>query len=71
MILKSFIQISTKTKGFEMELGVKSKCYVFIFSLQSISLPLGLALGSPIFPSGCEGKLGVALESLQGLRDLT
>ena len=32
---------------------------------------LGLALGSPIFPSGCEGKLGVALESLQGLRDLT
>ena len=30
-------------------------------------LPLGLALGSPIFPSGCEGKLGVALESLQGL----
>ena len=33
--------------------------------------PLGLALGSPIFPSGCEGKLGVALESLQGLRDLT
>ena len=39
--------------------------------LHSISLPLGLALGSPIFPSGCEGKLGVALESLQGLRDLT
>ena len=36
-----------------------------------LSLPLGLALGRPIFPSGCEGKLGVALESLQGLRDLT
>ena len=36
-----------------------------------LSLPLGLTLGSPIFPSGCEGKLGVALESLQGLRDLT
>ena len=36
-----------------------------------LSLPLGLALGSPIFPSGCEGKLGVALESLQGPRDLT
>ena len=33
-----------------------------------ICLPLGLALGSPIFPSGCEGKLGVALESLQGRR---
>ena len=31
-----------------------------------LSLPLGLALESPIFPSGCEGKLGVALESLQG-----
>ena len=31
----------------------------------------GLAVGSPIFPSGCEGKLGVALESLQGRRDLT
>ena len=27
--------------------------------------------GAAIFPSGCEGKLGVALESLQGLRDLT
>ena len=38
---------------------------------KGVSLPLGLALGSPIFPSGCEGKLGVALESLQGLRDLT
>ena len=31
-----------------------------------LSLPLGLALGSPLVPSGCEGKLGVALESLQG-----
>ena len=36
-----------------------------------LSLPLGLALGSPIFPSGCEGNLGVALGSLQGRRDLT
>ena len=36
-----------------------------------LSLPLGLALGIPIFPSCCEGKLGVALESLQGPRDLT
>ena len=33
-----------------------------------LSLPLGLALGSPIFPSGCERKLGVALESPQGRR---
>ena len=31
---------------------------------------LGLALGSRIFPSSCEGKLGVALGSLQGRRDL-
>ena len=47
--------------------------WVFFFFLYDgdLSLPLGLALGSPIFPSGCEGKLGVALESLQGLRDLT
>ena len=29
-------------------------------------LPLGLALGSPIFPWSWEGKLGVLLESLQG-----
>ena len=36
-----------------------------------LRLPLGLALGSPIFPSSCEGKLGFALESLQGPRDLT
>ena len=39
----------------------------FLCVSDSVSLPLGLALGSPIFPSGCEGKLGVALESLQGL----
>ena len=38
---------------------------------RNLRLPLGLALGSPIFASDCEGKLGVALESLQGLRDLT
>ena len=38
---------------------------------KELDMTLGLALGSPIFPSGCEGKLGVALESLQGLRDLT
>ena len=31
-----------------------------------LRLPLGLALGSPNFPSSCEGKLGVALWSLQG-----
>ena len=36
-----------------------------------LRLPLGLGLGSPNFPSSCEGKLGFALESLQGRRDLT
>ena len=35
-----------------------------------LRLPLELALGSPILPSSCEGKLGVALESQQGPRDL-
>ena len=30
------------------------------FETGDLSLPLGLALGSPIFPSGCEGTLGVA-----------
>ena len=33
-------------------------------------LPLVSALGSPIFYSSGERKLGVALESLQGQRDL-
>ena len=33
-------------------------------------LPLVSDLGSPIFHSNCKGKLGVALESLQGQRDL-
>ena len=33
-------------------------------------LPLVLAQGSPIIHSICEGELGVALESLQGKRDL-
>ena len=32
-----------------------------------LSLPLGLALGSPIFPSGCEGKLGARLRTLHNL----
>ena len=48
-----------------------SSCGAFSSYDGDLSLPLGLALGSPIFPSGCEGKLGVALESLQGRRDLT
>ena len=33
-------------------------------------LPLVLALGSPNFPSSCEGKLDVVLESLQGQGNL-
>ena len=53
--------------------STKELCFTNLaFSLLPVSKArLGLALGSPIFPSGCEGKLGVALESLQGLRDLT
>ena len=39
--------------------------------LVSRSRAPSLSGGWTIFPSGCEGKLGVALESLQGLRDLT
>ena len=34
--------------------------------VMGLRLPLGLALGSPIFPSRCERNLGVALGSLQG-----
>ena len=53
-------------------LGLWHECLDKHFSHDGdLSLPLGLALGSPIFPSGCEGNLGVALESLQGRRDLT
>ena len=37
---------------------------------EDFRLPLGLALGSPISHSSSEGNLGVALESLQGQRDL-
>ena len=33
-------------------------------------IPLVLDLGSPNFPSSCEGKLDVVLEPLQGQRDL-
>ena len=52
--------------------GVQSRVAAAFSSYDGdLTLPLGLALGSPIFPSGCEGKLGVALESLQGRRDLT
>ena len=50
--------------------GVKPETQEFKFRLCHPAAH-GLALGSPIFPSGCEGKLGVALESLQGRRDLT
>ena len=36
-----------------------------------LSLPLGLALGSPIFPSGCEGKLGVGwLDGITNTMDM-
>ena len=37
---------------------------------EDFRLPLGLDLGSPTSHSSSEGNLGVALESLQGQRDL-
>ena len=48
-----------------------SSCVWILENDRNFRLPLGLALGRPIFNSSCDGKLGVALESLQGLRDLT
>ena len=33
-------------------------------------LPLVFSQGSPFFHSSCEGELGIALQSLQGKRDL-
>ena len=46
---------------------------LFLSMSEAVAAALGELCGinGPIFPSGCEGKLGVALESLQGLRDLT
>ena len=54
-------------------LGHKNAMYLclVIFGYLSSEPSHRVVLGSPIFPSGCEGKLGVALESLQGRRDLT
>ena len=48
-----------------------SSCGGILELRRGSQVPLGLALGSPIFPLSCEGKLGVALGSLQGRRDLT
>ena len=50
---------------FKNKIKFKKKDITAAFSSYDgdLSLPLGLALGSPIFPSGCEGTLGVALES--------
>ena len=45
-------------------------CIGILENDRNFRLPLGLALGSPIFNSSCDGKLGVLLESLQGQRDL-
>ena len=55
---------------FPRETGLLLRCAGKAGNPFKTTHPLGLALGSPIFPSGCEGKLGVALESLQGLRHL-
>ena len=47
-----------------------SNCGGILELQQKFSLPLLLAQGSPIFHSSCERELGIALESLQGKRDL-
>ena len=44
--------------------------WIFSSFDEDFRLLLGLALGSPISHSSSEGNLGVALESLQGQRDL-
>ena len=53
-----------KPRGFS-QVEVEFSNYYWEFRL-----PLVLAPGSLIFHSSCEGKLRVALESLQGQRDL-
>ena len=63
-VAKSRTRLSDFTFTFHFDVLEKE------MATHSSVLALGLALGSPIFPSGCEGKLGVALESLQGRRDL-
>ena len=42
-----------------------------VVEIRSLGSGLHSALDSPRLPSSCEGKLGVALGSLQGRRDLT
>ena len=54
----------------------KARCFSrvaegFSWYVGEIRLPLVLAQGSPNFQSTCKGELGVALESMQGKRDLT
>ena len=52
-------------------LGFSRVAVGYLSHHREFMLPLGLALGSPNIPSGCDGKLGVELESLQGRKDLT
>jgi len=52
-----------KPRGFS-QVEVEFSNYYWEFRL-----PLVLAQGGPIFHSGCEGKLGSALELLQGKSD--
>ena len=51
-----------------LETGRLWRCVLRIVSLRPS--PAVLAQGGPIFHSGCEGKLGSALELLQGKSDL-
>ena len=43
----------------------------WLVEILTTEVTLGPGRLPSVFPSGCEGKLGVALESLQGRRDLT
>ena len=61
----------TEEPGRLQSIGLHRVAAAFSSYDGDLSLPLGLALGSPIFPSGGEGKLVVALESLQGAHMLT
>ena len=71
--LQALSFISCELNALKEQLDLSEHCVCFFLQGMvdgDFRLPLGLAQGSPIFHSSCEGKLGVALESLQGPRDL-
>ena len=52
-----------------MRLSVEFNRCKIILSNGDLSLPLGLALGSPIFPWSCEGKLGVQIKWIKQIKN--